>query len=329
LGLIIQLDTATQTWSQVDGGPQSNQDLLNIYGSSEDHFVAVGGRAPSGGRIAIYDGTSWDTFEPHNVVGLSTVFTGADGTTIVGGPNGYVATLDTATRVLAPEASGASDNVRGIWGDVDADSYLIVGGSFSVPFTGVAVLRTFGSETRMGEQPDANEDGLPDAPLTVTGERPDDVVAPPPDNDNTPVEGVQMTFGKYVTGSFEEIPEGGDIELVFFAQDQVYYFNPVIRIVGFPAEAINKFVSYDSTITFVSSGQVISEFSGSRPAGAATGVAGAIDFRSSYYTDTSLAPEDIVGQTIEITVTVTYDAATPPATGTINQTMFVSSVLDL
>ena len=60
LGLILEFDADTRTWSQVPTAV--GEDMIALWGTSEDNIVAVGGRAF--GQIAHYDGTSWTTMTP-------------------------------------------------------------------------------------------------------------------------------------------------------------------------------------------------------------------------------------------------------------------------
>lgn len=135
-GLIIEHDGAA--WKQVPAGAAADDDFVSLWGTSERNIVAVGGR--SSARIATYDGAQWTTIQPPAVPGLNAVCMVGAGEAIIGGVDGFVGRFEVATRSVARESSGSSLVVHAIWGKT-ADRFFGVGGRFSAPFAGLALVR--------------------------------------------------------------------------------------------------------------------------------------------------------------------------------------------
>ncbi|MCG3129100.1 MAG: hypothetical protein CHACPFDD_04009 [Phycisphaerae bacterium] len=135
-GLIVEFDG--QAWKQVATGAAADDDFVSLWGTSERNIVAVGGR--SSARIATFDGSQWTTIQPAALPGLNAVCMVSAGEAIVGGVDGFVGRFDVATRTVTRESSGSSLVVHAIWGKT-ADRFFGVGGRFSAPFTGLALVR--------------------------------------------------------------------------------------------------------------------------------------------------------------------------------------------
>ncbi|MCH7924090.1 MAG: hypothetical protein IIC51_01010 [Planctomycetes bacterium] len=138
-GLIIQYENGD--WFQVPAGPDADEDFVSLWGTSEDHIVAVGGR--SGARIAVYDGENWTTSKIAGVPGLNAVCMDQPDEAVVGGVEGYVGSYNPFTNTLTAENSETNLTVHGGWADGAGRCYA-VGGRFATPFVGVALVRTFG-----------------------------------------------------------------------------------------------------------------------------------------------------------------------------------------
>lgn len=144
-GLILQFEGGD--WFQVPAGAAADDDFVSLWGSSEDRIVAVGGRGAA--RIARYDGSIWTTEKFGQTPGLSAVHMTDAQETLVGGINGYLGTFDSLSRSLAAEATPTLESIHAIWGDGQGTFYA-VGGRFSEPFAGIALVRSEnepGSET--------------------------------------------------------------------------------------------------------------------------------------------------------------------------------------
>jgi hypothetical protein len=139
-GLIVQL--VDGDWQQVSGGAEANDDFVSLWGTSEDHIVAVGGR--SGARIAEYDGTSWNTVAPSGMGGLSAVFMDDPTQAVIGGIYGMTATYFPDDDSVVEDPVVTDFDVHAIWGD-GAGTYYGVGGQFFDPYAGVVLVRTGGS----------------------------------------------------------------------------------------------------------------------------------------------------------------------------------------
>lgn len=138
-GLIIEHDGSS--WSQVLAGANADEDFVSLWGVSESNIVAVGGR--SSARVAQYDGTRWNTLRPSGVPGLNGTFMVASDLSIVGGQNGYLGAFNPGTGELNQETASAGFDIHAVWGD-GAERVYAVGGRFSPPFKGLALLRTLG-----------------------------------------------------------------------------------------------------------------------------------------------------------------------------------------
>ena len=136
-GLIIEWDGSQ--WVENLAGADADQDFVSLWGTSEDHIVAVGGR--SNGRIAEYDGTSWTTTSLSGLGGMNAVFMDDPEQAIIGGVGGWVGTYGPTDDDLSPETSVVTQDVHAIWGD-GTGTYYAVGGRFSAPYSGVAMVRT-------------------------------------------------------------------------------------------------------------------------------------------------------------------------------------------
>ncbi len=139
-GLIIEYD-GTQ-WAQVPTGAAADDDFVALWGTSESNIVAVGGR--SIGQLAVYDGQSWTTQKLGAVPGLNAVYMVDPDQAIVGGQNGYVASYDPLTDTLTAETAATTQTLHAAWGD-GQNRFYAVGGSFSEPYHGLALLRTLGA----------------------------------------------------------------------------------------------------------------------------------------------------------------------------------------
>ncbi|MHC4091555.1 MAG: beta propeller repeat protein [Planctomycetota bacterium] len=138
-GLIVEFDGSD--WFQVSAGPNADDDFVALWGSSEDNIVAVGGRAT--GRIALYDGRQWTTHKPTGIPGLNGACMVQPDEAIVGGVSGYVGRYDPQANALTTESASGSLDIHAIWGD-GAGRYYGVGGRFTEPYEGVALVRTLG-----------------------------------------------------------------------------------------------------------------------------------------------------------------------------------------
>lgn len=134
LGLI--LERTGGAWVYRPAGEQADDDFVSLWGTSEDHIIAVGGRANA--RIAVYDGSAWRTEAPTGVGGLNGVFLQAPGKALVGGVFGYIGEYDVASGALVHHDSGTRFDVHALWGDGSGTTYA-VGGNFLPPYRGVAL----------------------------------------------------------------------------------------------------------------------------------------------------------------------------------------------
>ncbi len=141
-GLIIEYDGST--WAQVPTGADADEDFVSLWGTSEDNIVAVGGR--SSARISVYDGTSWNTTKPAGVPGLNAVFMAEPGLAVVGGTNGYCGAFNPETLELTAESAPTNQTVHALWAS-SAARFFGVGGRFSAPYTGLALVRVLGDTT--------------------------------------------------------------------------------------------------------------------------------------------------------------------------------------
>lgn len=137
-GLIIEYDGTS--WSQMPSGAAADDDFVSLWGTSPDNIVAVGGR--SVGQIAHYDGNSWTTQKQSGVPGLNAVYMTDAAEAIIGGVNGLVGSYNPMTSTLMTENASTTLTIHGIWGD-GMDRFYGVGGRFSDPYSGLALVRTF------------------------------------------------------------------------------------------------------------------------------------------------------------------------------------------
>ncbi len=144
-----------QGWLQASAGPNADDDFVALWGTSENHIVAVGGR--SSARIAVYDGDTWTTQKPIGVPGLNAVFMVEPHQAIVGGVAGYVGSFDPLTGALTAESPGTDLDVHGMWSD-RVGRFYGVGGRFVAPLRGLALVRTLG---------DSGIEPLPPLPIPI------------------------------------------------------------------------------------------------------------------------------------------------------------------
>ncbi len=135
-GLIIEWN-GTQ-WVENLAGADADQDFVSLWGTSEDHIVAVGGR--SNGRTSVYDGTTWTTTSLAAQGGLNAVFMDDPNQAVIGGAGGWVGTFNPNDDAISSEVSVVTEDVHAIWGD-GAGTYYAVGGRFMAPYSGVAMVR--------------------------------------------------------------------------------------------------------------------------------------------------------------------------------------------
>lgn len=139
-GLIIQYEGGE--WFQVPAGSNADDDFVSLWGTSEDHIVAVGGRPAA--RIAVYDGANWTTFKPPGIPGLNAVFMDAADEAILGGTGGFVARYNPFSNTIEKQAAPTTLDIHAAWGD-GTGRYYAVGGRFTDPFVGLALVRTSGA----------------------------------------------------------------------------------------------------------------------------------------------------------------------------------------
>lgn len=138
-GLILRL--VDGAWTHISGGAAADDDFVSLWGTSEDHIVAVGGR--SGARLATWDGSAWTTTAPSATGGLNAVFMDDPDVAHIGGIYGWVGTYDVASGEIAPEDLLTDVDIHATWGDGDRTVWA-VGGRFLDPYRGVALKRTEG-----------------------------------------------------------------------------------------------------------------------------------------------------------------------------------------
>jgi len=201
-GLIIEYDG--QDWLQVPTGAAADDDFVSLWGTSENNIVAVGGR--SIGRLSAYDGQSWTTQGLGPAPGLNAVFMVDADEAIIGGLNGYVGSYDPLTDVLMDENAPTNQAVHGIWGDGQGRFYA-VGGRFSEPFSGLALVRTLG---------EANGDPMPPA--------------------DTPPLPQQLEIGIANGEPYRPLEDGGEMPVFGGFQGGIHIFVS-FELTGFPPDA--------------------------------------------------------------------------------------------
>lgn len=136
-GLILRFDGTA--WKATPAGALATQDFVSLWGTAEDHIVAVGGR--NNARISVWDGSAWDTVGPDALGGLNAVHMPAPDHAIIGGILGFVGRFDVATREVIRESDPFSRvDIHAVWGDGQGKHYA-VGGTFFTPHEGVALVR--------------------------------------------------------------------------------------------------------------------------------------------------------------------------------------------
>ena len=212
-GLIIEYTGGA--WAQRPTGADADEDFVSLWGTSEDHIVAVGGR--SSARLAVYDGKGWKTSKFAALPGLNAVFIDEADMAVVGGMNGYVAAFDPRTGALTAEQSGTTEAIHAIWGAGDG-RYYGVGGRFSRPYRGVALLRSYGdpgstpsAPTRIPDDGDDDDDvedcdgdGVADAFAIARG------LAPDCDEDGVPDNCQPDEDGDGIPDACDACPGGDD-----------------------------------------------------------------------------------------------------------------------
>ena len=199
-GLILEFDAQNVRWIESPTGPAANEDFFALWGTSEDHVVAVGGL--TGGRLAVYDGRRWTT-EWVSVSGaISAVHMLAPDQAIIGGESGFVADFDPVANTLRLESAETPLTISALWSD-GAGRVYGAGGQFVEPFSGVALVRTEGT--------------------------PDDGEEPPPT-------GLSLDIGITNNGIYDDIEDGNIVRLQIDDTDQVSMLI-TLRTEGFAANA--------------------------------------------------------------------------------------------
>lgn len=151
-GLIIEYDG--NSWKQVPAGANADDDFVSLWGTSPSNIVAVGGRATA--RIGRYDGTGWTTFKPGGA-GLNACFMDNPDFAVIGGVGGYVGRFEPGATAPINEVSPTDFDVHAIWGD-GSGRYFAVGGVFSPPYRGVALIRFLGDPPAAAVPPEGVAD---------------------------------------------------------------------------------------------------------------------------------------------------------------------------
>ncbi len=135
-GQILSWDGAA--WRDSPAGAGADQDFVSLWGTSEDHVVAVGGRGNA--RIGVWDGAAWETLQPSGFGGLNAVSMQDPEVALVGGINGFVGTFRPETGELEYEETLSGGDVHALWSDGEGRHYA-VGGRFNEPLSGLAWVR--------------------------------------------------------------------------------------------------------------------------------------------------------------------------------------------
>jgi hypothetical protein len=138
-GLILTFDGSD--WTAMPAGAQADQDFVSLWGTRSDHIVSVGGRGNA--RIAIFDGSGWETQAPDALGGLNAVHMVEDDLAIIGGILGFAGRFVPSTGEVVNEADGLTKlDIHAIWGD-GGGTHWAVGGTFlDANHEGVALKRT-------------------------------------------------------------------------------------------------------------------------------------------------------------------------------------------
>lgn len=244
-GLILEFDGTE--WSQAPAGAAADEDFVSLWGTSESNIVVVGGR--NSARIAVYDGQSFDTQLFSGVPGLNAVFVDAENRAVVGGVNGYIGLLNPQTGQLSQEDSGTTTTIHAAWGD-GAGTVYAVGGRFSPPHAGIALVKQFESSGNGGGGEPTPE------PECVTD---DDCSANESCNAGTcqAAAAVEMELGFIDDAQrFVLLSEGGEMPLYAGFQGASHMF-ATMRISGLAA---SDMVELSWVVTEVDGGAVISTF---------------------------------------------------------------------
>ena len=136
--LILSYDGSS--WVNSPAGAMANQDFVSLWGTSEDHIVAVGGR--NNARISYWDGSSWDTVAPSGLGGLNAVYMTEPEQAVIGGIFGYVGRFEPASGEVISESDPLTNvDIHAMWGD-DQGKFYAVGGTFLEPHKGALLVRT-------------------------------------------------------------------------------------------------------------------------------------------------------------------------------------------
>ncbi|MEZ4236189.1 MAG: hypothetical protein R3F59_08500 [Myxococcota bacterium] len=127
-----------ERWVFTSPGADASQDFVSLWGTSEDHIVAVGGRGNA--QLATWDGSAWTTLKPTGVGGLNGVTLLDPDTAIVGGVNGFVGSFQPSTGTLTEEARPTTLDVHAVWSDGAGTAYAVAG-HFLPPYDGAAFVR--------------------------------------------------------------------------------------------------------------------------------------------------------------------------------------------
>ncbi|MFQ5413278.1 MAG: hypothetical protein ACE5E6_02350 [Phycisphaerae bacterium] len=306
-GLIIEFDGTA--WAQVPAGAAADDDFVALWGTSEDHVVAVGGRAT--GRLAVFDGTTWTTQVLSAVPGLNAVYMVAPDEAIIGGVNGFVGVYDPTTDTLVAEAAETQQTIHAAWGD-GAGRVYAVGGRFSPPFTGLALVRSAG-DTGPGTE-------APSAPNCTTGA---DCAA-----DFACTAGVcvkadapQLDLGVTSNGAFESVPDGAAMPLIagFQGLSEIRVTVRVTGLVGSPDAGV--LVAH--TVTLADDGTVLSILPAFAPITLlATEDADVFELRDRQIVLEG-APGELDGREAVVSMTLT-DAESPCVTATVTRTVVLT-----
>lgn len=125
-------------WEAVSAGPDADEDLIALWGTSDDRIYAVGGRNTP--RTAAWDGSTWSTDKPPpaEVRPLSAVFARGEDEVLVGGLYGYLATWTPSQGTFEAFPVATDVGIHATWCAQDAACFAVAG-TFTTPHRG-AVL---------------------------------------------------------------------------------------------------------------------------------------------------------------------------------------------